>query len=557
MRLKPLAVSVLVLIAALYLLPAQLAPRRFPTDDSFFYFQVARNIVAGHGSTFNTVTPTNGYHPLWMGVCIPVEAIARGDRDLVLRIVFAIQAALAAGAILLFRSTARSLGISAWLISVPILAAYFLTGQYGSEAHINGFMLLLAIARLIRQVQAPSRRNQLLLGIALGLAFLARLDNLFLVAAAALTAAWASSHPMPSAGPSASPRARWATLAWTAAPALAIALPYLLWNRIEFGHFVPISGAIKSTFPELRPDLRNLGALGLITFATALIGAAALAIHNTPRLRRLVIGPLAAGVIAHALYVVCYTDHHTHWSWYYVAGVILLAFLVAIAVDAVSQRLPRRLVTAATTLAIIAVTAWGLARGWARFANADAASHNQLVIQFLPPTPYDRWTIQFARWMETHLPPHAGVLVFDYPGALAYYTTLRIVPADGLMGDFQADADLRRQGLARWLADHHIDYYLGPNPASNPNPTPSPNPSSSPNPTASPPTAPCDSAVVWAPLSRKPVGAIVRCPEDRITTSATATQGVQHPDVALHRIRRVVPIESAPRERISKHGALW
>jgi hypothetical protein len=40
-------------------------------------------------------------------------------------------------------------------------------------------------------------------------------------------------------------------------------------------------------------------------------------------------------------------------------------------------------------------------------------------------------------------------------------------------------------------------------------------------------------------------------------TSAEATQGVQEPDVALHRIRRVVPIENAPREHISKHGALW
>jgi hypothetical protein len=520
---------------------------------------VARNIVAGHGSTFNTVTPTNGYHPLWMGVCIPVEAIARGDRDLVLRIVFAIQAALAAGIILLFRSAARSLGISAWLVSVPVLAAYFLTGQYGSEAHINGFMLLLALVRLIRHFEAPSRRNAAWLGIALGLCFLARLDNLFFVAAAALTAAWASSHPMPSGGPPESPRSLLATLAWTAAPALAIALPYLLWNRIEFGHFAPISGAIKSTFPHLRPDLRNLGALGLITFITALIGAAALAIHNTPRLRRLTLGPLAAGVIAHALYVVCYTDHHTHWSWYYVAGVILLAFLVAIAADALTRQLPRRLATAATAVAIIAITAWGVARGWARFANADAASHNQLVIQFLPPTPYDRWTVQFAQWMEAHLPPRAGVLVFDYPGALAYYTTLRIVPTDGLMSDFQTDADLRHQGLARWLADHHIDYYLGPNPTGSPNPTASPNtnpdPTSGPTPSAT--AAPCDSAVVWAPLSRTPVGAIVRCPEDRIVTSAEATHGVPEPDVALHRIRRVVPIEIAPREHISKHGALW
>jgi uncharacterized membrane protein len=545
--------------AALYVLPAQLAPRRFPTDDSFFYLQVARNIVAGHGSTFNTVTPTNGYHPLWMGPCVLAQAIAQDDRDLALRVIFAIQAALAAGAILLFRSAARLLGIEAWYLSVPILAAYFFTGQYGSEAHINGFMLLFAIERLIRHVQRPARRNQLLLGFALGLAFLARLDNGFFVIAAALTAAWAA--PRGGIGATrigatapATPAdwarrrhmgARLTALVSIMLPALALALPYLLWNRAHFGHLVPISGAIKSTFPELLPNLRNLGALGFITFVTAIAGAIALALPNTARLRRLALGPLAAGVIAHALYVVVYTDHHTHWSWYYVAGVVFLAFLVAIAADAVTQRLPRRLAAAATALAILAITTWGIARGWARYANADAASHNQLVIQFLPPTPYDRWTIQFARWMGAHLPPNAGVLVFDYPGALAYYTSLRIVPADGLMSDFQTDADLRREGLGQWLARRQIDYYLGPNP------------NAATGPAAGGGATPCDSAVVWAPLSRTAVGAIVRCPEDRVVTSAEATEGVQQPDVAIHRIRRVVPVENVPREHITKHGALW
>ncbi|HMI30346.1 MAG TPA: hypothetical protein VK527_01310, partial [Candidatus Limnocylindrales bacterium] len=72
---------ILILVTAAYVLPAQLNPRRFPSDDSFFYLQVARNIAAGHGSTFNTVSPTNGYHPLWMVPCVLAEAIARGDRD--------------------------------------------------------------------------------------------------------------------------------------------------------------------------------------------------------------------------------------------------------------------------------------------------------------------------------------------------------------------------------------------------------------------------------------------------------------------------------------------
>jgi len=49
-----------------------LARLRSPTlldyydDDAFYYFQIARNIVSLHRSTFDGTHLTNGYHPLWM-----------------------------------------------------------------------------------------------------------------------------------------------------------------------------------------------------------------------------------------------------------------------------------------------------------------------------------------------------------------------------------------------------------------------------------------------------------------------------------------------------------
>jgi hypothetical protein len=46
-------------------------------DDSFYYFKVAQNVVDGYGSTFDRIHPTNGYHPLWLGVLLPVASLAR------------------------------------------------------------------------------------------------------------------------------------------------------------------------------------------------------------------------------------------------------------------------------------------------------------------------------------------------------------------------------------------------------------------------------------------------------------------------------------------------
>ena len=34
------------------------------TDDAYYYLRVARNVAAGHGSTFYGIEASNGYHPL-------------------------------------------------------------------------------------------------------------------------------------------------------------------------------------------------------------------------------------------------------------------------------------------------------------------------------------------------------------------------------------------------------------------------------------------------------------------------------------------------------------
>jgi hypothetical protein len=41
-------------------------------DDAFYYFEIARNSAHGFGLTFDRINLTNGFHPLWMLMCIPV-----------------------------------------------------------------------------------------------------------------------------------------------------------------------------------------------------------------------------------------------------------------------------------------------------------------------------------------------------------------------------------------------------------------------------------------------------------------------------------------------------
>jgi len=56
---------------------------RIVPDDAFYYFQTARHIVAGNGSTFDGTYPANGYHPVWMILVLPIAVFASDPLSLV------------------------------------------------------------------------------------------------------------------------------------------------------------------------------------------------------------------------------------------------------------------------------------------------------------------------------------------------------------------------------------------------------------------------------------------------------------------------------------------
>src|SRR3954447_11568710 len=69
------------------------APFALTFDDAFYYFGIARNVAHGHGSTFDGIDPTNGYHPLWMLMAVPVYA-AGLDGTTAVRVLLALQVLL-------------------------------------------------------------------------------------------------------------------------------------------------------------------------------------------------------------------------------------------------------------------------------------------------------------------------------------------------------------------------------------------------------------------------------------------------------------------------------
>jgi hypothetical protein len=249
----PPVIPVLIGIALLAV-PVHIKPDNFLVDDGYFYPQIARFIAQGKGSTFDGWIPTNGYHPLWMLVCVACTWVLH-SQGAVMQMLLSIQDCLmlaAFAAILLIAGKSGRRG--AVLCLAPLVFLSMVLGIWRLLESDLALALQLAVLTMVLPLlpgvrsdgrsllpQSGTSRN-LVLGTALGLTLLARLDLAFFVATLLLFQVF---WPRDSALSS-----RLRDAASQAIVAGVVLAPYLVWNLVRFHHLTPISGAIKSTFPH-------------------------------------------------------------------------------------------------------------------------------------------------------------------------------------------------------------------------------------------------------------------------------------------------------------------
>ena len=171
------------------LLPPETLLRWFDIDDGFFYFKVARNFNQGLGLSFDGINRSNGFHPLWMGVCLLIYRVFPVDLVQPLRAVIILAGVINGfSALLLCRVLSRRLNL--W-VSFAVAgtwatwpAIYEVTTTQGMETGLSILLLLLLIERGQKWFQPsaqPRFYQALLFGVIALLAILARLDHVFYV----------------------------------------------------------------------------------------------------------------------------------------------------------------------------------------------------------------------------------------------------------------------------------------------------------------------------------------------------------------------------------------
>jgi hypothetical protein len=457
------------------------APFTLTFDDAYYYFGIARNVAEGHGSTFDQLNATNGYHPLWLAMAVPVYAVGL-DGLAAARTLLAVQMVMYGAALVVIAdSVARAIGgwsavvrrrsaddarwctglvvaIFVLVFANPFVVKVFVNGlESAVVVVVDAVLLAIAVAGMpgaaVRWVDGRSTRWRFGVGVVLALAFLARTDAVILIGCLGL---WCLVEAWPLNG------ARLRGLCELFGPSALAAVVYLGANWVAFGTPTQISGIVK----QASLDGRRLVLALLVVAVAGLVFFGAFRNHTkAPKRTRM---PLVASFLrrtgwfaAFSILLIGYYSvlQTQQWLWYYAPAVLygawLLVLLVAdFASTALVEAPPERSASrtlGGLTAALLLPFVLAAVLQTRVFADPELRS------------------IQLANrdageWIAAHLPEDAVLASWD-AGVVGYFSERRVVNLDGVVNSYdwyraaqrgETGARLREAGLG-WVVNHGTD----------------------------------------------------------------------------------------------------
>jgi hypothetical protein len=460
------------LLAGLALRPADALFALPVAEDGWYALTVARNLATGLGLTIDGTTWTNGFQPLFTFFEAACFALAGGDTELGLRLVFVLAALVHGAGALLVASLARDAwdgdaaerGARAGLALVGYLAAIKAYNDFytGLETGLQ-LALYAAVWRLATREWRYLAADRVAMGVLLGALVLTRID-------AAVFVAFFCANELRRARPTFAQAFGRCLVVGTAA--LVVSAPWWLYNTLVFGHPMPVSGFAQQD-EALSPEraLAALHALRMVAvpwlFAgafeawwsdalriLAIAGFALLAWRGRRRLR----GGAEAGSRDFAVVLACayaslvpYYAYAFFADWFYPRYFAPLALIAFVYVPVFAVRLaqpaaPFAAAAAAGAAAFLLVLAW---RGEGIFGASANHAQVALVDAFVPPEDLvaagQSGTLGFFRANVVNVDGKVNPEALEWRGRMTDY--------------------LDRRGIV-WFADApwYVETYLGPDP---------------------------------------------------------------------------------------------
>jgi len=435
-------------------------------DDAYYYLGVAKHLGAGDGSTFDGINRTNGYHPLWCGLIVPIVS-AWTDPGAGVKAVAALWFALAAAVPwAAFWAARRRFGdrmaasVAVIFSTLPWLGLS-LARPNGLETPLLTILICLTLGtaeRVVAHADEPSRGGSFGLGALAGLAALARLDAILLVVTVVAATA----------------RRSWQRAGLVAIGAALVVSPWLAWNQAAFGHPLPMSGRVLALQAAKARE-----AYGGAFSAGNVLERVRIAILDVPKLlaeRALHGSPLPA-VVGFAvlallflglrrwpemrwinLFAALHYAAYVLWIWtpgedvyrayYFVPQVLLGSLLAASGLEAIFSRKAFSK-SARASIAIVGtvlLSAHAVAEANAHVRELDA-ERGPVASRFI------------YGWVKEHTPEDAVLGARD-AGKLGWFSGRRVVNLDGLINDERMFEALRTDTVDAYICASPIGYLL-------------------------------------------------------------------------------------------------
>lgn len=389
-------------------------------DDAYYYLGVAKNIGLGHGSSFALPLETNGYQPLWLGLLAIFSLLVSTDTTYLAAYLHVLSALCA----LAFIAIAHKQHEADWAAGIAVIAFPFVT-LLGMETSLIPALALLFF-----------RSSGWVGGLLASALFLTRLDALALVAGRMIYELI---------------KERKIDVRMAAVTTVTV-LAYFLYNYVEFGTAVPISGQAKSVGNVIGENWK-VGLSFIIAATPLLIGAFLIKFtHNReyPFSKELYSLLLAIGIASFYYGVLSGWDL---WPWYRWPLVLLLYFFL------LSLGLNRyKLVSVIATLVLIATMYGGLKPMVKKFSGLIFA-------QQIENGQYDTWATQNVRDAEYFNTKDTAPIVLamgDRAGSLGYFLDPKhqLIQTEGLVADRLFLSELKAGKGVEFLERYKVDYLI-------------------------------------------------------------------------------------------------
>jgi hypothetical protein len=456
---RSVAVLLVVLLSMccrmIFFQPLQKAVAFSVIDDGLYYLKVAQNIAHSGRMTYDGITTTNGFHPLWLLTMLPIFLIIK-DPMQALWGVYGLISVLVTLTALLFVGVAKRLSFSSsgiygafFIVFLNMISFITIFSMLEVPLILCVYVILIGYALSQGENRFIEAKSAFVQGVLIGLAFLSRSDSILLVfcygamcIATSVKKKMGLLHTLK-------------ILSSAASGTALFIIPYLSANFIYFGHIISVSAWTKLSRPItaaqiFAPAERLFGySLPLVTkylFGTALEPTSALILSMVPVLllvlfliarytvvqvafkTLLPITDFMVFAVLHFVFVYFTAPGEGLFSfWYYEPEILATGLLVGVLVSHCCSRNERRCITVCLTFLIVA-----------QFFIYPTFVKNKKIT----------WArLEVAEFVRTNLPRGARLFMLD-SGIVSYFSQRDAVSYSGLIGDFE---------MAQLLKDYETD----------------------------------------------------------------------------------------------------